>query len=175
MEFIKKYVLMLGAPTKGKVAHWILFLFSVAFILWGYNGDVLFVAICGYIFFGFWLVHALYLRYRYDKKMSDKHFTLPADQKKETHLRVQVIVHGKVQNVYFREDTKNEAIRIGVGGWVRNLPDRTVQALFEGEKDKVVEIIEWCHRGTEYARVDKVDISWEPYQGEFKQFDIDYN
>ncbi|MEK6897656.1 MAG: acylphosphatase [Nanoarchaeota archaeon] len=104
-------------------------------------------------------------------KAIKKHFVLPADKKDETHLCVQVIVHGIVQDVYFRSDTKNEAIRIGVCGWVKNLPNGTVQALFEGEKEKVVEIIEWCHRGTKWARVDNVDISWEPYNGEFKHFD----
>ena len=103
-------------------------------------------------------------------KIVEKCFALPADKKEETHLCVQVIVHGKVQDVYYRSDTEAEATRIGVCGWVRNLPDGTVQALFEGEKERVIEIIEWCHRGTKWARVDKVDISWKPYKREFKQF-----
>jgi acylphosphatase len=90
------------------------------------------------------------------------------------HLRAQVIIHGIVQGVFFRANTRDEAVRIGVGGWVRNLPDGTVQALFEGEKKKVEEIIGWCHKGPPGARVSRVDIFWEPYKGDFRQFDIRY-
>jgi acylphosphatase len=90
------------------------------------------------------------------------------------YLRAQVIINGLVQGVFFRASTRDEAIRIGVGGWVRNLPDGTVQALFEGEAKKVEEIIGWCHKGPPGARVSKVDILWEPYKGEFKLFEIRY-
>jgi acylphosphatase len=89
-------------------------------------------------------------------------------------LRAKVIIHGFVQGVWFRQSTKDEAIRLGVNGWVMNLPAGTVQALFEGEKKKVEEIIGWSHRGPSGAQVSKVDISWEPYKGEFKHFDIRY-
>jgi len=89
-------------------------------------------------------------------------------------LRAKVIVHGLVQGVFFRASTRDEAIRIGVGGWVRNLPDGTVEALFEGEKKKVEEILGWCHKGPSGAQVSGVDISWEPYKGEFMRFDIRY-
>lgn len=90
------------------------------------------------------------------------------------HLRAQVIIHGIVQGVFFRASTREEAIRIGVGGWVRNLPDGTVQALFEGETKKIEEIIGWCHKGPPGAQVNKVDIFWEPYEKEFKLFEIRY-
>jgi acylphosphatase len=90
------------------------------------------------------------------------------------YLRARVIIHGLVQGVFFRASTREEAIRIGVGGWVRNLSDGAVQALFEGEKKKVEEILGWCHRGPSGARVSKVDILWEPYKGEFAHFDIRY-
>jgi len=90
------------------------------------------------------------------------------------HLRAQVVIHGIVQGVFFRSSTRDEAVRIGVGGWVRNLPDGTVQALFEGEKKKVEEIIGWCHKGPPGARVTSVDILWELYQGEYGHFDIRY-
>lgn len=90
------------------------------------------------------------------------------------YLRAQVIIHGLVQGVWFRASTRDEAIRIGVGGWVRNLRDGTVQALFEGEKKKVEEIIGWCYKGPPGAQVSKVDIFWELYTGEYKQFDIRY-
>jgi len=90
------------------------------------------------------------------------------------YLRAQLIIHGMVQGVFFRAATRDEAIRIGVGGWVRNLPDGTVQALFEGEKKKVEEIIAWCHQGPPGARVNKVQISWEAHRGEFRHFEIRY-
>ncbi len=88
------------------------------------------------------------------------------------HLRAIVIIHGVVQGVFFRASTRSEAMRIGVGGWVRNLTDGTVQALFEGETKKVEEIIGWCHKGPPGARVSKVEIFWEPYKGEFRLFEI---
>ncbi len=90
------------------------------------------------------------------------------------YLRAKVVIHGIVQGVFFRASTREEAIRIGVGGWVRNLADGTVEALFEGEKKKVEEILGWCHQGPPGARVDKVHIEWEAYKGEYKLFDIRY-
>src|SRR5512135_48756 len=89
-------------------------------------------------------------------------------------LRAQVIIHGLVQGVFFRASTRDEAVRLGVGGWVRNLSDGAVQALFEGEKKKVEEIIGWCNKGPSGARVSKVDIFREPYKGKYKHFDIRY-
>jgi acylphosphatase len=106
--------------------------------------------------------------------MARKISSSPARGRDAEHLRAQVIIHGIVQGVFFRASTRDEAIRIGVGGWVRNLPDGTVQALFEGEKKKVEEIIGWCHKGPPGARVISVDITWEPYEGEYRHFDIRY-
>lgn len=85
-----------------------------------------------------------------------------------------MIVHGFVQGVWFRQSTKDEAMRLGVAGWVRNLPDGSVEAVFEGEKKKVEEIVGWCHRGPSGAQVAKVDVSWAPFTGEFFHFDIRY-
>ena len=90
------------------------------------------------------------------------------------HLRGHVIVHGLVQGVWFRQSTKDEALRLGVHGWVRNLPKGDVEAVFEGEKKKVEEIVGWCHRGPAGAQVTSVEIAWEPYRGEFGHFDIRY-
>lgn len=89
-------------------------------------------------------------------------------------LRAQVTVYGAVQGVAFRASTRNEASRLGVGGWVRNLPDGTVEALFEGEKESVEQIVTWCRQGPPGARVTNVEIVWEPYQGEFQSFEIRY-
>ncbi len=89
-------------------------------------------------------------------------------------LRASVIVHGLVQGVFFRASARDEAVRLGVGGWVRNLPDGTVAAVFEGEKKKVEAVVAWCHKGPPGARVSSVDVSWEPPTGEFRRFDIRY-
>jgi acylphosphatase len=89
-------------------------------------------------------------------------------------LRASVIVHGLVQGVFFRASTRDEAVRLGVDGWVRNLPDGTVEALFEGETKRVEEIVAWCHRGPTGAGVSSVDVTWEPYRGEYHHFDIRY-
>jgi acylphosphatase len=96
-----------------------------------------------------------------------------ADRKTE-HLRAHVIIQGLVQGVFFRASTREKALQLGVGGWVRNLPDGGVEALFEGEKKKVEEIVGWCHKGPSGARVIKVDLAWETYKGEFKHFDVRY-
>ncbi len=90
------------------------------------------------------------------------------------YLRAKVIIHGMVQGVFFRASTRDEAIRVGLGGWVRNLPDGTVQAVFEGEKKKVEAIISWCHKGPPGAQVENVEIFWEPYRREFNHFEIRY-
>jgi acylphosphatase len=109
------------------------------------------------------------------KRTPVKNSTRPsAGKKKMEYLRALVIIHGIVQGVFFRASTRDEAIRIGVGGWVRNLPDSTVEALFEGEKKKVEEILGWCHKGPPGAQVSKVDVFWEPYKGEYHRFDIRY-
>ena len=94
--------------------------------------------------------------------------------KKSDKLRARVIVHGQVQGVWFRASTKEEADRLGVFGWVRNLPDRSVEAVFEGETKKVEEIVGWCHRGPAGAQVSGVEVSWEPAGQEFGHFEIRY-
>jgi len=108
------------------------------------------------------------------KASAKRNSATSAGKKSMEYLRAQVIIHGIVHGVFFRASTRDEAMRLGVGGWVRNLPDGTVEALFEGEKKKVEAIIGWCHKGPPGARVSKVDIFWEPYNGEYKQFDIRY-
>ena len=87
-------------------------------------------------------------------------------------LRAHVIVHGRVQGVWFRASTKDEADRLGVTGWVRNLPDGSVEAVFEGDKKKVEEVVGWCHRGPSGANVSNVEISWDHFRKEFGHFDI---
>jgi acylphosphatase len=72
-------------------------------------------------------------------------------------LRVSVVVSGRVQGVFFRASCAEEARRRGVGGWVRNLPDGRVEAVFEGDDAAVRAMVEWCRRGPPGARVEAVD------------------
>ena len=88
--------------------------------------------------------------------------------------RVHVYISGRVQGVWFRAYTKEEADRLGIKGWVRNLPDGRVEAVFEGEEEKVDEMIRWCHIGSPHSKVTGVEVIEEPYQGEFYRFEIRY-
>jgi acylphosphatase len=88
--------------------------------------------------------------------------------------RAHVVVSGRVQGVFFRSETQDEAVRHGLTGWVRNMPDGRVEAVFEGEKDRVDAIIEFCRRGPPGARVTGVQVTWGNYIGEFKSFSIRY-
>jgi acylphosphatase len=96
-----------------------------------------------------------------------------SDSKKKT--RAHVFIRGKVQGVYFRQNTKQVATRRGVTGWVRNLPDGRVEAIFEGDNRDVNEVIEWCHVGPPKAKVEDVDVRFEKHTGEFANFTINNN
>lgn len=76
--------------------------------------------------------------------------------------RVRVLVSGKVQGVWFRESTRQEAERLGVHGWVRNLPDGRVEGLFTGPSAAVDALVAWCHRGPPAAQVAGVVATPEP-------------
>jgi len=89
-------------------------------------------------------------------------------------VRAHVFVSGRVQGVFFRSETQDEASRRNVSGWVRNLPDRRVEAVFEGERDDVERLIEFCRRGPPGARVKEVKVRWESYTGEFRGFRVRY-
>jgi len=89
-------------------------------------------------------------------------------------VRAHALISGRVQGVFFRSETQDKAARQNVTGWVRNLPDGRVEAVFEGEKDRVEALIEFCRRGPPGARVTRVEIKWGDYTGEFKSFGIRY-
>lgn len=88
--------------------------------------------------------------------------------------RAHVYVSGRVQGVFFRATTREEAGKREVTGWVKNLPDGRVEAVFEGEEEKVQEMVNFCHRGSRVAQVDDVEVEWEDYRGEFSDFEIRY-
>ena len=88
--------------------------------------------------------------------------------------RAHVFVSGRVQGIFFRLETKHKADRYNVKGWVRNLPDSRVEAVFEGEEEAVKALIEFCKRGPPGARVTNVDLRWENFTGEFDAFKVRY-
>lgn len=88
--------------------------------------------------------------------------------------RVHIFVSGRVQGIFFRENTKKKAQKLGVTGWVQNLVDGRVEAVFEGEKEKVEEMIKWAKRGPIWAKVNSIEVEWQEYKGEFDDFEIKY-
>ena len=76
-------------------------------------------------------------------------------------IRRRVIVHGRVQGVFFRDTTRRMARSYGLGGWVRNTPDGTVEAVFEGSPDAVESMIRWCEEGPRGAFVERVEVTDE--------------
>jgi len=89
-------------------------------------------------------------------------------------VRARIRVEGLVQGVFFRYNTQREAHRLGLKGWVRNLPDGSVECVAEGEEERVKELIQWCHHGPPGARVERVRVQWEEYRGDLKGFEIRY-
>lgn len=86
--------------------------------------------------------------------------------------RLEVLVSGRVQGVWFRASTREEALRLGLRGWVRNLPDESVEAVFEGEEEQLRRMLAWCRGGPPGARVDRVEARWGPASGEFAGFSV---
>lgn len=81
---------------------------------------------------------------------------------------------GFVQGVYFRATTRQQACQLSLTGWVRNCPDGSVEVVAEGEREPLDSLVAWCHQGPLGAEVARVEVSWEPYQGEFSSFSIAY-
>jgi acylphosphatase len=80
--------------------------------------------------------------------------------------RVRVRVSGRVQGVFYRATCADGARRLGLGGWVRNLPDGRVEGVFEGPDELVDQMVDWCRHGPELARVDVMEVTPEPVAGE---------
>ena len=79
--------------------------------------------------------------------------------------RVHVFVSGEVQGVFFRQETRRRAQAAGVAGWVRNLADGRVEAVFEGPAEAVEGMVDWCGRGPEWAHVRQVEVEPEEPEG----------
>ena len=90
------------------------------------------------------------------------------------NARASVNFKGKVQGVFFRANTRDFAGQVGVFGWVRNLPDGSVEAVFEGDKEKIIKLIALCKTRQPHALVTEADVTWEEYKGEFQKFEVRY-
>ena len=93
-------------------------------------------------------------------------------EKDSERARVRLRIEGRVQGVFFRTSTMDQAMRLGLKGWVRNCPDGSVEAVVEGEKKKIAELVEWCHHGPPGASVNDVRLQWDDFQNEFPDFRI---
>lgn len=91
-----------------------------------------------------------------------------------TAKRIHVIVEGRVQGVFFRAYTRDEAVRFGLSGWVRNCPDGSVEAVVEGEQGAVEKMVQWLHQGSPNSNVAKVHLTEEAPVGESGTFEIHY-
>ena len=83
-----------------------------------------------------------------------------------SEARARTVIRGRVQGVFFRAETRDRARSLGLSGWVRNAPDGSVEAVFEGDRERIESILDWCRRGPGLAEVDDVDVAWEEPRGE---------
>ena len=89
-------------------------------------------------------------------------------------MRAYLRIYGLVQGVFFRSSMRDIALDLGVTGWVRNLPDGSVEAVIEGDPKKVEELIKWARRGPPAAIVEKVEVRYSECIKEYKTFKIRY-
>jgi len=90
------------------------------------------------------------------------------------NARAHLFIDGRVQGVFYRAFTRELAHNLGLDGWVRNLRDSRVEALFEGEKGIIQKAIQACYSGPPGARITNIDVQWETYTGDEKGFSVRY-
>ena len=88
--------------------------------------------------------------------------------------RVRLLVSGNVQGVFFRQALKVVAKKNSVSGWVRNLKDRRVEAVFEGDGKSINLVIEWTRVGPANSRIDDIEVIYEEFKNEFSTFEVLY-
>ena len=89
-------------------------------------------------------------------------------------VRAHVLISGRVQGVFFRAYTQEAARARGILGWVMNTRDGRVEAVLEGGKEQVEDMINWCHQGSPMSRVTGVTVDWVDHTGEFNDFSVRY-
>lgn len=90
------------------------------------------------------------------------------DDQERAHVRIS----GQVQGVFFRDSTRQKAEDLGLAGWVKNLPDGGVEAVFEGPPERVREMVSWCEEGPRQASVENVDTDFEGSGGDLEGFEV---
>ena len=88
------------------------------------------------------------------------------------NVRAHIYVSGRVQGIYYRKNARRSALSFGLTGWVRNLPDRRVEAVAEGERSRVEDFLGWCREGPSMVIVRGLEVAWEVATGEFSTFRI---
>ena len=86
--------------------------------------------------------------------------------------RAHILVSGRVQGIFFRDSARKKAKELGLTGWVKNLSDGRVEAVFEGDEAVADEMISWFRQGPVFAKVDDFKVIEDDYRGEFKDFEI---
>lgn len=88
--------------------------------------------------------------------------------------QLHVLISGMVQGVGFRHATYRQALKLGLSGWVRNLPDGRVEAVVQGDRPVIDQMLAWCRKGPALARVDRVDATWESVHTPYTDFEITF-
>ena len=89
--------------------------------------------------------------------------------------RLHMIIHGRVQGVFYRTSTEEKARALGLTGWVSNLRDGTVEVMAEGSEEKLQALLQWCNQGPEHAHVTSVDEEWSEATGTWHDFKTEYS
>ncbi len=88
--------------------------------------------------------------------------------------RVNIIVRGSVQGVFYRARTKEKALELDLTGWVRNRIDGTVEIVAEGKREDLDRLVEWSRHGPKHAHVTNQEVNWQPFADEFRDFTVKY-
>lgn len=87
-------------------------------------------------------------------------------------VRTHLFISGRVQGVLFRQSARAKALELGLVGWAHNLLDGSVEIVCEGYEKRVEEFVKWCKKGPPLAKVERVDVAFEKYKGEFEDFKV---